>query len=64
VLPTADFAQLTDVVTNGNTPQKLAVRARITLMLADHVRRSFQENLPSDSSPLFGMTRGIFPLAA
>lgn len=37
VLPPADRAQLTDVVANGNTPQKLAVRARIMLMLADRV---------------------------
>jgi hypothetical protein len=34
VLPVADRAQLAAVVTNGNTPQKLAVRARILLMLA------------------------------
>jgi transposase len=40
VLPPADRAQLTDVVTNGNTPQKLAVRARILLMLGDRVRPS------------------------
>jgi transposase len=40
VLPPADRAQLTDVVANGNTPQKLAVRARILLLLADHVRPS------------------------
>ena len=40
VLPPADRAQLTTLVANGNTPQKLAVRARIMLMLADHVRRS------------------------
>jgi len=40
VLPPAERAQLTDVVANGNTPQKLAVRARIMLMLADHVRPS------------------------
>jgi transposase len=40
VLPAADRAQLRDVVANGNTPQKLAVRARIMLMLADHVRPS------------------------
>jgi transposase len=41
VLPPADRALLTDVVANGNTPQKLAVRARIMLMLADHVRPSY-----------------------
>jgi transposase len=40
VLPPADRAQLADVVANGNTPQKLAVRARILLMLADRVRPS------------------------
>jgi transposase len=40
VLPPADRAQLTDVVANGNTPQKLAVRAQILLMLADRVRPS------------------------
>jgi transposase len=40
VLPPADRAQLADVVANGNTPQKLSVRARIMLMLADHVRPS------------------------
>ncbi len=40
VLPAADRAQLSDVVANGNTPQKLAVRASILLMLADHVRPS------------------------
>jgi transposase len=40
VLPPADRAQLTDVVANGNTPQKLAVRARLLLLLADHVRPS------------------------
>src|SRR5712691_834460 len=37
VLPAADRAQLAHVVANGNTPQKLAVRATILLMLADHV---------------------------
>lgn len=40
VLPPADRAQLMDIVANGNTPQKLAVRARIMLMLADRVRPS------------------------
>jgi transposase len=40
VLPPADRAQLADVVTNGNTPQKLAVRAQILLLLADRVRPS------------------------
>ena len=37
VLPASDRAQLAQVVANGNTPQKLAVRASILLMLADHV---------------------------
>ena len=40
VLPAADRAQLAQVVANGNTPQKLAVRASILLMLADQVRPS------------------------
>ena len=40
VLPPADRAQLADVAANGNTPQKLAVRARILLLLADRVRPS------------------------
>ena len=40
LLPPADRAQLTDVVANGNTPQKLAVRARILVLLADRVRPS------------------------
>ena len=40
VLPAADRAQLAQVVANGNTPQKLAVRASILLMVADHVRPS------------------------
>ena len=40
VLPPADRAQLADVAANGNTPQKLAVRAQILLMLADRVRPS------------------------
>lgn len=29
VLPTADRAQLAQVVSNGNTPQKLALRASV-----------------------------------
>ena len=37
VLPVWDRAQLMAVVANGNTPQKLAVRARILLMLADRM---------------------------
>ena len=34
VLPAADRAQLADVLANGNTPQKLVVRARILVLLA------------------------------
>jgi transposase len=41
VLPPADRAQLADVLANGNTPQKLAVRARILVLLADRVRPSY-----------------------
>lgn len=40
MLPPADRAQLADVLANGNTPQKLAVRARILVLLADRVRPS------------------------
>jgi hypothetical protein len=40
VLPAPDQAQLRAIVANGNTPQKLAVRAHILLMLADRVRPS------------------------
>jgi len=40
VLPPADRAQLTTIVANGNTPQKLAVRARILLLVGDRVRPS------------------------
>ena len=40
VLPPAGRAQLATIVANGNTPQKLVVRARIILMLADRVRPS------------------------
>jgi transposase len=40
VLPPADRAQLARVVANGNTPQKLALRATVMLMLADHVAPS------------------------
>jgi transposase len=40
VLPPAERAQLTTLVMNGNTPQKVAVRARILLMLADRMRPS------------------------
>ena len=39
-LPAADRAQVAQVVANGNTPQKLAGRASLLLMLADHVRPS------------------------
>lgn len=40
MLPPAERAQLTTIVANGNTPQKLAIRARLLLMLADRVRPS------------------------
>jgi transposase len=40
VLPAADRAQMTRIVGNGNTPQKVGVRVRILLMLADRVRPS------------------------
>ena len=40
VLPRADRAQLAHLVAQGQTPQKLAVRASLLLMLADHVRPS------------------------
>ena len=40
VVPPTDRAQLAAIVANGNTAQKLAVRGRILLMLADHVRPS------------------------
>jgi transposase len=40
VLPAPDQGQLRAIVANGNTPQKLAVRAYILLMLADRVRPS------------------------
>ena len=38
VLPPADRAQLAHLVAHGDTPQKVAVRASVLLMLADHVR--------------------------
>lgn len=38
VLPPADRAQLTALAAKGTTPQKLAIRARILLRLADHMR--------------------------
>jgi transposase len=37
VLPAPDRAQLSALATNGNTAQKIAVRARLLLMLADHL---------------------------
>ena len=37
-MPPADRAQLNQIVANGNTPQKLALRARVVLMLADRQR--------------------------
>jgi transposase len=40
VLAPADRAQLTMLAAKGTTPQKVALRARILLMLADHVRPS------------------------
>ena len=40
LVPPPDRAQLTAIVANGRTAQKVAVRARILLMLADHVRPS------------------------
>lgn len=40
VLPPADRAQLAQVVANGNTPQKLALRASVVMLLADQVRPS------------------------
>lgn len=50
VLPTADRAQLAQVVANGNTPQKLALRASVVLMLGDRVR-------PSHVAEQFGLSR-------
>jgi len=40
MLPPTDRAQFTTIVSNGRTPQKVAVRERILLMLADRVRPS------------------------
>jgi len=40
VLPASDRAQLRTIVATGNTPQKLAVRTQIVLLLADRVRPS------------------------
>lgn len=50
VLPTTDRAQLAQVVANGNTPQKLALRASVVLLLADRVR-------PSHVAKRFGLSR-------
>ena len=50
VVPPADRAQLAQVVANGNTPQKLALRASVVLMLADRVR-------PSHVAERFGLSR-------
>jgi len=50
VLPIADRAQLAQVVANGNTPQKLALRATVVLMLADQTR-------PSIVAERFGLSR-------
>jgi len=38
VLPPADRAQFATLAAKGTTPQKVAIRARIMLMLADHTR--------------------------
>ncbi len=38
VLPPADRAQFATLAAKGTTPQNVAIRARIMLMLADHVR--------------------------
>jgi transposase len=40
ILPATDRAQLSALVANGNTAKKIAVRARLLLMLADHIRPS------------------------
>jgi Homeodomain-like domain len=40
VLPPADRAQFATLAGKGTTPQKIALRARILLMLADQVRPS------------------------
>jgi len=50
VLPAADRAQLARVVVNGNTLQKLALRATVMLMLTDHHR-------PSAVAEQFGLSR-------
>lgn len=40
VIPATDRAQLSAIATNGNTAQKIAIRARLLLMLADQIRPS------------------------
>lgn len=40
MLPPSDRAQFAALAAKGTTPQKLAIRARIMLMVADHVRPS------------------------
>jgi transposase len=40
VIPATDRAQLAAIAANGNTAQKIAIRARLLLMLADQVRPS------------------------
>jgi len=50
LLPASDRAQLAQVIANGDTPQKLALRASVVLMLADHLR-------PSHVAERFGLSR-------
>lgn len=50
VLAASDRAQLAQVVANGNTPQKLGLRAAVVLMLADQGR-------PSLVADRFGLSR-------
>jgi transposase len=50
VLSPTDRAQLAQVVANGNSPQKLALRASVVLLLADGVR-------PSHVATRFGLSR-------
>jgi transposase len=40
VIPATDRAQLAAIAANGNTAQKIAIRARLLVMLADQVRPS------------------------
>src|SRR3982074_2781311 len=40
VIPATDRAQLSAIGTNGKTAQKIAIRARLLVMLADHLRPS------------------------